>query len=62
MGVGRQAQKGGNIYIYIYTSRVAPVVKNMPANAGRHKKMWVRSFGLEDPLEEGKAIHSSILA
>ena len=24
--------------------------------------MWVRSLGREDPLEEGMAIHSSILA
>ena len=24
--------------------------------------MWVRSLGQEDPLEEGMAIHSSILA
>ena len=24
--------------------------------------MWVRSLGQEDPLEEDKAIHSSILA
>ena len=28
----------------------------------RHKKMRVRSLGLEDPLEEGKAVRSSILA
>ena len=24
--------------------------------------MWVRSLGLDDPLEEGMATHSSILA
>ena len=24
--------------------------------------MWVRSFGQEDPLEEGMATHSSVLA
>ena len=24
--------------------------------------MWVRSLGQEDPLEEGRATHSSILA
>ena len=24
--------------------------------------MWVRSLGREDPLEEGMAIHSSVLA
>ena len=26
------------------------------------KEMWVRSLGQEDPLEEGMATHSSILA
>ena len=54
------------IYIYIYThthtyiwaSLVAQTVKNLPA-------VWdtsVRSLGWEDPLEEGMATHSSILA
>ena len=28
----------------------------------RFKKMWVRSLGREDPLEEDMATHSSILA
>ena len=28
----------------------------------RFKEMWVRSLGREDPLEEGMATHSSILA
>ena len=32
----------------------------MPANAG--DKMWVRSLGWEDPLEEEMATHSSFLA
>ena len=36
-------------------------VKNLPANAGDLQK-WVQSLGGEDPLEEGMAIHSSILA
>ena len=26
------------------------------------KQMWVQSLGEEDPLEEGRATHSSILA
>ena len=34
------------------------VVKNLPANAGNA----VQSLGWEDPLEEKKATHSSILA
>ena len=33
-------------------------VKNPPATW----KTWVRSLGGEDPLEKGKATHSSILA
>ena len=37
---------------------VAQLVKNLPAM----QETWVQSLGLEDPLENGKAIHSSILA
>ena len=34
------------------------MVKNLPAM----QKTWVRSLDWEDPLEEGMATHSSILA
>ena len=34
------------------------MVKNPPAM----RETWVRSLGWEDPLEKGKATHSSILA
>ena len=37
------------------------MVKNPPANAG-DIETWVRSPGQVDPLDEGVAIHSSILA
>ena len=37
------------------------MVKNPPANAGDIRDA-VRSLGQEDPLEEGMATHSSILA
>ena len=37
---------------------MAQVVKNLPAM----RETWVRSLGWEDPLEEGMATHSSILA
>ena len=37
------------------------MVKNPPTNAGDIRE-WVRSLGWEDPLEEGMATHSSILA
>ena len=41
-----------------WASLVAQLVKNMPAM----QETWVRSLGWEDPLEKGKATHSSILA
>ena len=34
------------------------MVKNLPVV----QETWVQSLGWEDPLEEGKATHSSILA
>ena len=37
------------------------MVKNSPA-VQETQEMWVRSLGQEDPLEEGMAMHSSILA
>ena len=39
-------------------SFVAQLVKNLPAMW----QTWVQSLGWEDPLEKGKATHSSILA
>ena len=41
-----------------WASLVAEMVKNLPAK----RETWVQSLGWEDPLEEGMAIHSSILA
>ena len=43
---------------YCWASLVAQLVKNPPAM----RETWVRSLGWEDPLEKGKATHSSILA
>ena len=40
------------------TSLVAQMVKSLPAT----RQTQVRSLGREDPLEEGMATHSSILA
>jgi len=37
---------------------VVQLVKNPPVM----QETWVHSLGWEDPLEEGKATHSSILA
>ena len=39
-------------------SLVAQMVKSLPAM----QETWVLSLGQEDPLEEGMATHSSILA
>ena len=39
-------------------SLVAQMIKNLPAMW----ETWVQSLGWEDPLQEGMAIHSSILA
>ena len=38
--------------------QVAQMVKNLPAV----QETWVQSLGQEDPLEEGMATHSSVLA
>ena len=51
------------VCMYIYISPpmdfpVAQMVKNPPAMW----ETWVRSLGQEDPLEEGMATHSSMLA
>ena len=51
MGVSLELRKGR-------ASLVAQSVKKLPAV----RKTWVRSLGREDPLEEGMATHSSILA
>ena len=40
-------------------SLVAHMVKN---NLPAMRETWVQFLGLEDPLEKGKATHSSILA
>ena len=44
--------------LFCLASLVAQMVKNLPAM----QETWVRSLGWEDPLEKGKAPHSSILA
>ena len=44
--------------MHFQASLVAQMVKNLPAI----QETWVWSLGGEDPLEEGMATHSSILA
>ena len=56
--LGRSTGKGiGYSLRYSWASLVAQVVKNPPAM----QETWVQSLGWEDPLEKGKATHSSIL-
>ena len=50
-----------NSMVTMGVSQVAPVVKHLLANSG-DIEMQVRSLGREDPLEEGMATHSSMLA
>ena len=58
-GVGRSAGEGiGYPLQYSWASLMAQLVKNPPAVL----ETWVWSLGWEDPLEKGKATHSSILA
>ena len=58
-GLGRSPGEGiGYPLQYSWASLVAQLVKNLPAM----QETWVLSLGWEDPLENGKAPHSSILA
>ena len=43
---------------YSWASLMAQIIKNLPALW----ETWVLSLGWKDPLEEGMATHSSILA
>ena len=54
--LGRSTGEGRS-YPHQWASLVAQLVKNLPAMW----ETWVRSLGWEDPLEKGKATHSSIL-
>ena len=58
-GSGRSSGGGiGYPLQYSWASLVAQLVKNLPAM----RETWVWSLDWEDPLEKGKATHSSILA
>ena len=58
-GLGRSPGEGsGYLLQYSWASLVAQLVKNLRAM----RETWVRSLGWEDPLENGNATHSSILA
>ena len=58
-GLGRSAGGGiGYPLQYSWVSLVAQLVNNLHTM----RETWVQSLGWEDPLEKGKATHSSILA
>ena len=58
-GLGSSCGEGISYTLqYSWASLVAQMVKNLPAM----REIWVRLLGREDPLEEGMATHSSILA
>ena len=58
-GSGRSAGEGVDYpFQYSWASLVAQLVKNLTAM----QETSVQSLGWEDPLEKGKATHSSILA
>ena len=58
-GSGRSRGEGiGYPLQYSWASLVAQLAKNLSTM----RETWVQSLGWEDPLEEGMATHSSILA
>ena len=58
-GLGRSPEEGtGYPLQYSWASLVAQLVKNLPTM----RETWIPSLHWEDPLEEGMATHSSILA
>ena len=58
-GSGRSPGEGiGYSFQYSWASLMAQTVTSTPAL----QETWVPSLGWEDPLEKGKAAHSSVLA
>ena len=56
-GLGRSPGEGICYSLqYSWASLVAQLVKNPPAT----QETWVQSLSWEDPLEKGKATHSSM--
>ena len=58
LGLERSTGEGiGSPLQYSWASLMAQLVKSQPAML----ETWVQSLSWEDPLEKGKATHSSIL-
>ena len=58
-GLGRSTEEGID-YSLQYSG--ASLVTQLAKNPSSMWETWVRSLGWEDPLEKGKATHSSMLA
>ena len=62
-GLGRSpGEEIGYPLQYSWASLVAPLVAQLVENLPAMWETWARSLGWEEPLETGKAPHSSILA
>ena len=61
---GYEHQEGRDHFncVCCWASQVALMVKNPLANTGDLRDVQVQFLGWKDPLEEGMATHSSILA
>ena len=57
-GLGSSPGEGIGYPLQFSWASLVALVKNPPAM----RETWVGSLGWEDPLEDGKTIHSSILA
>ena len=57
-GLRSPGEQIGHPLQYSWATLVAQLVRNLPAM----QETWVLSLGWEDPLEKGKATHSSMLA
>ena len=57
-GLSEQIKKPDKKRQTLHNYTLAQLVRNLPATW----ETWVQSLGWEDPLEEGMATHSSILA
>ena len=50
------------LLLHYFEEKGAPLVAQLVKNTSAMWETWIRSLGWEDPLEEGMATHSNILA
>ena len=58
----RLSNEGGNHTADVYSGSRASLVAQLIKNPSAEQETWVQSLSWEDPLEKGKATHSSIQA